>query len=191
MKTPSNHCEDYSAFDDPDLARRLVAEARRPDRLYPIRSNKYYGFYTGRLPGGHQAMVTGGTHGYELHADIFDSEGNFVGVERRKTNFTEPPEESYLDVNDAELHAYLRLEFGFEPGLIRIKRPLESADADFALKPLSSFQEAFLQDPTEGPYGPPAREQVDRLMEWLKNGEFALHLGNEYEMDSDGEVTSS
>ena len=44
-------------MNDHHALRREAEEAARPDRLFPIRSNKYYGNYAGRLAGKRQALA--------------------------------------------------------------------------------------------------------------------------------------
>src|SRR5215472_8323470 len=89
---------------------RLVAAARDPERLFPVRSNKYCDFYAGRLPDGTQVLI--GRAGAEKILVLSFSEwGGLTDIRRSELPpFGRPPEEPHLDVNDAEFHEYLREE---------------------------------------------------------------------------------
>src|SRR5689334_13508033 len=115
-----NRFPHYERFPMDDEIKRLVQKANRPDRLYPIRSNKYYGFWTGHLPDGRQALVDF-CGSWLMEVLLFSHEGNYLGREARKLDPMLPPDDSDI-FNDQQLHAYLSAEFGFTPALIRIKR---------------------------------------------------------------------
>jgi hypothetical protein len=166
----------------------LVRDACRPDRLYPIRSEKHYGHYAGHLPDGRQALITCSCL-QEVRAFLFTRDGDYLGVEHRKPVLTAVPEEPYLDVNDAELRAYLVAEFGFTPGLIRVKRFDEPSEW-VSVEPLTHYLADFVADPESVPED--GREgALEELREWIEAGEFVLNTWNDYWVDANGEVTSS
>jgi hypothetical protein len=129
---------------------RLVAAARNPERLFPVRSNKYCAFYAGHLPDGTQILI-GRTAAEKLLILSFSKGGGLYDIQRRKLPpFRHPPEEAHLDVNNAELHDYLRKEFGFRPGLVRVQQFLVADDDyGFWVGPLPWHVNQFLEAPEE------------------------------------------
>jgi hypothetical protein len=102
--------------------------ARDPERLFPVRSNKYCAFYAGHLPDGKQVLI-GRWAAEKILVLSFSKWGGLYDIQRRKLpSFRQPPEERHLDVNDAEFHEYLRKEFGFTPGLVRVQQFLVADD---------------------------------------------------------------
>ena len=86
--------------------RREAEEAARPDRLYPIRSEKYYCFYAGHVPGKRQALVAGDL---DLLIAFFEHQGNLLEVQRR----TLPPSVKVPEMNcgtldDRDFQEYLK-----------------------------------------------------------------------------------
>lgn len=192
---------------DPAEIQELYRQATDPGRLYPVRSHKWYGFYAGQLPQGRQALVTGGNRRHELAVHLFDRDGNFLGVERRELNFDcfgdsgeDDDEEQEEDEDSPDggeggmaqtLRAYLAAEFGFRPGLIRIKR-VDHPDAEFSIDPLPTHYEEFLEDPHNRLFTDEDRHAYPYSMrEWLRQGEFIFNYNNDYYVDQNGEVTSS
>jgi hypothetical protein len=163
---------------------RLVQDAYRPDRLYPIVSDKYRGHYAGRLPDGRQALVTCG-YPKEVCAFLFTAEGDYFGVERREPELTAEPEEEGLATNDAELHRYLAAEFGFAPGLIRVKRFAEPSEM-VSIEPLPVSLAHVAAHPESASAG-----DLEDLRSWVEQGEFVLCTWNDYYLDATGEVTAS
>lgn len=172
---------------DPDL-QRLIEAARRQDRLYPIQSNRNYGFYSGHLPDGRQALVTfGPQHAVRLH--LFDREGTFLHIEVATEQFTETTEESFLPVNVEELHRWLAERYGFSAGLIRIKQ-FYDPEAEFDIEPLPHHFEDFIAGDTN--FTEAERERYPRyIREWCEERAFVLNFDNDYWLDDIGEVTSS
>ena len=172
---------------DPDL-QLLIEDARRPDRLYPIQSNKYYGFYAGHLPDGRQALVTVGLQ-EEVRLHLFDRAGTFLRVEVATAQFTQAPEESFLSVNDEELHRWLAERYGFSAGLIRIKQ-FYDPDADFDIEPFPHHFEDLIAGDRN--FTRADRERYPRyIREWCQERAFVLKSCNDYWLDDAGEVTSS
>src|SRR5262245_19321247 len=107
---------------------QLVAAARNPERLFAVRSNKYCAFYAGHAPHEMQVLI-GRTTGEKVLVLLFSKWGGLYDIQRRNLPaFREPPEERHLDVNDAEFHGYLKQEFGFTPGLVRVQQFLVADD---------------------------------------------------------------
>src|SRR5262245_5245841 len=107
---------------------RLVAEARDPERLFPIQTNKYHGYYAGHLPDGTQVLV-GRIRAEKILVLYFSKWGGLYDILRRKlAQFRRPPEAQHLAVNDSEFLDYLHKEFGFRPGLVRVQQFLVADD---------------------------------------------------------------
>src|SRR5262245_55349658 len=100
---------------------RLVAEARNPERVFAVQSNKSQGFYAGSLSDGSQVLI-GRTGAEAILVLLFSKRGGLYDIRRVKLPpFGRPPEKDYQDLNDHEFHEYLLKEFGFTPGVVRIQ----------------------------------------------------------------------
>jgi hypothetical protein len=172
---------------DADIA-RLARIACRPDRLFPIRSEKCYGHWAGHLPDGRQALVLCGRM-KQVRAFLFTAAGDYLGFEHRQPALTAPPEEPWLDLNERELLDYLAAEFGFAPGLIRVKAFEEPSEL-VSVEPLTGYLTDFVADPESVPADGRAGA-LEELRGWVEAGEFVLGTWNDYWVDADGEVTSS
>ncbi len=166
--------------------------AAAPDRLYPVRSNKYYGFYAGQLPDMRQALAALDSS-KNLLVVIFDRGGNVVDVQRKSlaASLNLPPEEWYMTVNDAELHEYLHNQFGFTPELIRVKAFLVPEEG-LSVHAFPSHYDVFLADPMERVFDDFDRENYPGMIRgWIAEKAFVLDWGNDYWLDDEGEVASS
>jgi hypothetical protein len=167
---------------------RLVSEAHRPDRRFQIRSEKYHGFYAGHLPDGEQMLVTCNRIG-ELRSFFFSGDGDYLGMRRRTPETLRPEGEVGLDLHVRQLHEILAAEYGFAPGLIRVKE-FEEPEALVSVAPLPAYLEEFARDPKCEPEERwPAL--VEELKRWVLEGDFVLNTFNDYWLDSSGEVSSS
>ena len=168
--------------------RREAEEAARPDRLYPIRSEKYYGFYAGHVPGKRQALVAGDL---DLLIAFFEHQGNLLEVQRR----TLPPSVKVPEMNcgtldDRDFQEYLKKEFHFRPGLIRVKA-FQIQPEGLAVHPFPSHYQLFLDNPHDG-FNAEDRDYYPELIRtWIADKQFVLDWGNDYWLDNNGEVTSS
>lgn len=162
---------------------RLISAAWRKDRLYPIRSEKYYGFYAGRLPDGRQALVTCG-YPKEVCAYLFTEDCEYQGVERRKPTLIADLDGPERDTHVRELHEYLAVEFGFVPDLIRVKRFCESEEL-VSIEPLPRY----LDEP--GGFDGTDEEYLKDLRQWVGEGAFVLNTWNDYWLNANGEVSAS
>ncbi len=176
------------------LGRPVFRVSRPFERTFPVKSSKWYGFYAGTLPRKRQGLLALDV-GNTLLVAVFDARGNFLEEQQLSLEgiLQQPPEEQYLAVNDAELHEYLRREFGFRPGLVRVKEFGTSRGLSVHLLP-HHYQE-YVEAPdamTEESWG---QEDVDHwplsIQGWIDRGDFVLDWGNDYYLDSTGEVTSS
>lgn len=107
------------------------------ERLFPVLGEPARCFHAGHLPDRRQVLVGWGASGTVIVA-FFDAGGNLLEVVRR-------PDYTF-EVDDDEFEEYLKQEFGFTPGLIRIKE-FHIAGEDFAVYPLPKLFQAFMMNP--------------------------------------------
>jgi hypothetical protein len=154
-----------------------------------VKTNEDYGFYCGRLADGRQALATLDVR-LLLVVTLFDAAGMLAGEEERDLAGRWPiAEHGYPEVDHAELHDYLRAEFGFEPGVICVRG---FATGRAAIAPLPGHYQEFVDDPESPCFDVGQRERLpEYIKEWVECEEFVLFWGNDYTMDKNGEVTSS
>jgi hypothetical protein len=159
---------------------RLVAEARNPERLFPIRSNKYCDFYAGHLPDGTQVLI-GRTRNERILVLFFSKWGGLSDIQRRELPpFLKPPERPHFDVSDVEFHEYLHQEFGFKPGLVHVQQFLVADDeCGFWVGPLPWHVNQFLAAPEKYT----AEEQAEyreSIRKFIRRGVCVLDWGDEW-----------
>lgn len=166
-----------------------VIRAKDPNRLFPVRSNKWFEFYAGRLVKDDFQALIGLTPEHSMLLLTFANHGALYDIERVKLpEFDRPPEEQYLLVNNDEFHEFLSREYSFEPAIVRVKQFLVSDEGcEFSVGPLAWHHERFLVNPEDE--GPP--EEQDRcrqlIIDFLDRSEGVLDWGNEwYVLDADG-----
>jgi hypothetical protein len=162
------------------------------DRLFPVRSAPDRYFYAGLLPSGRQALVGRSVHGYILVA-LFGPDGELIEVVRR--DLPSPPAEPgpgrIREVDEDRFEEYLGREFGFTPGLIRVKEFRLPAEM-FGVYPLPDYFREFLTDPSSPAYDEEDRQALPEVIErWVKDGQFVLEWGNDFWLNSQGEVVAS
>jgi|SRR5215471_19734456 len=171
---------------DRDLV-KLLEHATRPDRLYPIQSNKYYGFHAGRLPDGRQALFAIDETRTAVFA-MFDRDGDFLQAQYPTLPAVHPDPACYFRQHEGDFIAYLRNAFGFAPALIRIKQFVERQKG-LSVHPIP-FCYSHLHEHAHS-----ADHQDENLMDsfrrWLAEDSFVPEWYNDYWLDREGEVTSS
>jgi hypothetical protein len=166
---------------------RLVATARDPERLYPVRSNKYCAFYAGHLPDGTQVLI-GRIAAERILILFFGKSGVLYDIQRKRLPpFRRPPEKQHLDVNDAEFHEYLRKELGFRPGLVRVQQfVVGDDDCGFSVGPLPwhvNQSLAALQERTPEQQA----EFREDIRQFIARGVCVLDWGNDWwVLEADG-----
>jgi hypothetical protein len=160
--------------------------------LFPIRSAPGRYFYAGSLPDGRQALVGRSVYG-QLIVAIFDRDGDLMQLIHR--DLPSPPvfpdSDEIREVDEDNFQEYLHQEFGFSPGLIRVKEFRVSEDM-FAVYHLPNHYREFLENPNGPAFGDEEREAFPGLIqEWNEAGHFVLGWGNDYWLDSTGEVVAS
>jgi hypothetical protein len=162
------------------------------DLLFPIRSAPERYFYAGHLPEGRQALIGRSVYG-QLIAAICDSGGNLRQVIHRE--LPSPPvlagSGEIREVDEDDFEEYLSREFGFSPGLIRIKE-FRIPHELFAVYHLPEQYRKFLENPDSPAFGEEERQAFPGLIrQWNERGQFVLEWGNDFWLDSTGEVVAS
>jgi hypothetical protein len=162
------------------------------DLLFPIRNAPDRYFYAGHLPDGRQALVGRSVYG-QIIAALFDHGGNLMQVIHQ--DLPSPPvlpdAGAIREVDDDDFQAYLWCQFGFTPGLIRIKEFRVPGEM-FAVYHLPQHYREFLEDPNGPAFDAEQREAFpDMICQWNEWGQFVLEWGNDFWLDSTGEVVAS
>jgi hypothetical protein len=154
---------------------------------YIIRDNGEY-FYTGRTLGKGQILfgILAGENGQEIAAVWFDPAGKFSRFTTQK--ITTLPSET----RDAALHRHV-IEFqrtnGFRPDTIRVKK-FSIPDRFIKIEDIPEHYQEFLNNPND--YEPERQQELaDDIRTWIQDGDFVLWWGEDYYLDSSGEVVSS
>jgi hypothetical protein len=164
--------------------------AMRPDRLYPVRTAEWRGFYAGLASGSRQLLAA--VADPVLLVVVFDSSGDLM-------------ESHWWDLSaDEEVGEFLRRQFGWEPALVRVKRfrvppgarqprnPVQAilvGEEGFAIAPIPLDWQSYLDDPES--LGAGQEDFAAMVQGWVDREEFALYWGNEYYLDRSGEVVGS
>lgn len=162
------------------------------DLLFPIRSAPGRYFYAGHLPEGRQALIARSVYG-QMVAAILDSGGNLVQVIHHELPSPPvlPDSDEIREVDEDDFPEYLRREFGFSPGLIRIKE-FRIPQEMFAVYHLPQHYREFLVNPKSPAFGEEERTVFPGLIrQWNEWGQFVLEWGNDFWLDSTGEVVAS
>jgi hypothetical protein len=192
----------------------LIREALKGERLYTVRGNSWYGWWTGRLPEERQVFVAFGIRGGvnkprwgatdnsritdanapgpALYLAVFDLAGQLQEVLTRPDPIQINPRANapyggvYLEFLPFELEAFLAAEFGgFERAAIRVL-PFAIPEIHVELRPLLSTHAAFLDDPDD--YD---EEEQQSIRAWIEEGSSELLYGDDYFLNGEGEVTSN
>jgi hypothetical protein len=173
-----------------EQAKALIAAASAPDRLYPLRSHDPYGFYTGRLPGGEQAIVVWDSPG-KVAVLRFNPAGEYLGADVREYP-TLPELPRRADLRTQAVHDHLRAAFGLVGRPVRVRRFF--ADRwQVGIRPVEWFHEEFAADPVSFCSGDAEEmiDQLDCLRSWVGAQQFVFDCCKSYWVDECGEVFSS
>jgi hypothetical protein len=171
---------------------RVMQRETNGDLLFPIRSVPERYFYAGHLPEGRQVLIARSVYG-QMIAAIFDSGGNLIQVIHQELPSPPvlPDSGEIREVDDGDFQEFLRREFGFSPGLIRIKEFRIPQDR-FAVYHLPQHYREFLENPNSQAFDEEEREAIPGLIhQWNEWGQFVLEWGNDFWLDSTGEVVAS
>jgi hypothetical protein len=162
------------------------------DLLFPIRSAPGRYFYAGHLPDGRQALIARSVYG-QLIAAMFDRRGNLIQVIHQALPSPPvlPDSDEIREVDETDFQEYLQRKFGFSPGLIRIKE-FRLPNEMFAVYHLPEHYREFLENPSSPFFGEEERQAFpDLIRQWNQLGQFVLEWGNDFWLDSTGEVIAS
>jgi hypothetical protein len=169
----------------------MLERSAHGDLLFPIRSAPERYFYAGRLPNDRQALIARSVSGH-LIAAIFDGDGNLHEVIHQELPC--PPvlsDSGGRELDEADFSDYLHREFGFSSSLISIKE-FRVPEEVFAVYHLPELYREFLDNPDSSTFGDEERVALRSLIrEWNESGQFVLEWGNDYWLDSRGEVVAS
>jgi hypothetical protein len=175
--------------------RRLEEEAYADTRLYRVNFDPARSWFTGRLPDGRQALGLPGEE--EVFLQLFDAAGRPLDQQRLSL----PGWRCEFDgswVNEEELWERLRREVGFAPGPIDVRQfsfwAKESQHYPLSVEPLPETSSDQLRTWREWGYGQHWLDSLDSVLdlrEWLTEGRYVLHFGNNYWVNREGEVTDS
>ena len=162
------------------------------DLLFPIYSAPERYFYAGHMSHGCQALIARSVYG-QMIAVIFDGRGNLMQVIRQELPSPPvlPDSREIREVDEDDFQEYLRREFGFSPGLIRIKE-FRIPEEMFAVYHLPQHYREFLENPNSPAFDDEQRKAFPGLIrQWNEWGQFVLEWGNDYWLDNTGEVVAS
>jgi len=164
------------------------------DDTFPVRSCPGHGFYAGHLPANRQALITKCAYGFIVVYE-FDESGALLN----KTRVDLPhsmlrPDgliRGFYKVDEDEFQRFLQREVGFNSGVIRLKE-FHFPDELVEVYRLPKVYQEFLVDPNGPGFDDELRGYLpDQIKAWLAAGRFVLVCGNDYWLNSGGEVTDS
>jgi len=173
-----------------EIAPESVLWARRPDRLYRIRSCPEHDFYAGGAADGRQLLA--GEWCPDLLVGLFDLAGNLVDTQYRQVAVPENVEQC------------LREWYGFIPRRIRVKRfriapgpncpvnPLQLSlvgENGLAVAPFPLYWDGCYDDPPAFPTDDP--DYLQMIRDYIEREDFILFWGNELFLNRNGEVVGS
>lgn len=141
------------------------------DLLFPIRSAPERYFYAGHLPEGRQALIARSVYG-QMIAAIFDSGGNLMQVIHQELPSPPvlPDSSQIREVDEDDFQEYLQRQFGFSPGVVRIKE-FRVPQEMFAVYHLPQHYQEFLEDPNSPAFDDEEREAFPGLIrQWNEWG---------------------
>jgi hypothetical protein len=162
---------------------------------YTIQHTDTVNFSAGRTEDGKQVIL--GVPGSFLAAVFFDAQGNFLRCETRKPHLALPvaTQQAHKPGGDllAQLWASLdtwKSEIGFSPSTIVVSC-FSVSDLGLGITELPHYLQDLLDHPSSEPDETLRQEYFAEIAEWHRQNKFVLRWGNEYWMNSSGEVTDT
>ena len=146
--------------------------------LYPIKDSQY--FRAGHMPDGTQLLVA--PFGNEVIVLRFYGDGRFSGIE------TYPLEGDSQDAVDQQVDCVVR-ESGMKPGIIRVQK-FTISERGLGICEMPDYLQEYADSPSSFP-SERAIHLARALERWNTKQGFVLVWGEDYEMDSQGEVEST
>jgi hypothetical protein len=160
--------------------------------LFPVRSAPERSFYAGYLTDRRQALVACSKSGQMIIA-VFDGGGNLTEVFHQDL----PSPRELLESGDLravyedDYQEYLQRALGLSPGLIRIKTFRLHLER-FGVYELPQRQRDFLENCSDSKFSDEDRQWFpEMIQQWKERGQFVLEWGNDFWLDSTGEVDTS
>jgi hypothetical protein len=160
--------------------------------MFPVRTCQRHGFYAGQLRGGRNALIGQIVTGHIIVV-VFDAGGHLLKVIRRAlpTRLLTARDVAGYHVDEEGFQDYLRREFGYQPGLIRVQE-FRLPEELLAVYHMPEHYEDFLKNPNDPSFADWERQQYPALINrWIAEGSFILEWGNSFWMDSNGDVAGS
>lgn len=154
---------------------------------YTIQNNGNY-FTTGYTASGEQVLMglVAGDCGPEVLCVLFDVNGKFL------TTTSDPiPAGSARTADTAASRQVVSVQqrMGFQPGTIRVQRFAMPGRA-VGIDDLPDHYQEFLASP--GHHDPKRQEELaEDVRQWIEEGDFVLRWGEDFYLDSEGDVSSS
>lgn len=162
------------------------------EMLFPIQSCPWHYFYAGHLPGGRQVLIGQCVDGY-IQMAVFDRDGHFLEVLQHDlpTDILTSRAVAGFDVIADKFQEFLQREFGFVPGLIRVREFRRPADL-FGVYRFPQFYQDFLSNPEDPIFGEEERQELPSIIEqWKAEGNFVVEWGNDFWLNNKGEAFAS
>ncbi|MCI0407034.1 MAG: hypothetical protein L0191_00500 [Acidobacteria bacterium] len=155
------------------------------EMLFPINGEPPRNFYAGSLPQGRQALITLSEAG-EIVVAVFGPQGELLHVIHEA--LASPP----IIPDDEQFEEYLKQQFGFAPGPIRV-RAFRLSRGELAVYRLPERYQKFLREPNDPGFDMEERMTFPSLIEdWERAGLFVLEVGPcDFWLDQTGEVIAS
>jgi hypothetical protein len=163
------------------------------EMLFPINGEPARYFYAGSLPEGRQALIGRSLDG-EMVVAVFDFKGELQQVIHHE--LPSPPvipDCPYgREVNEVQFAEYLKKQFGFAAGPIRV-REFRLSGGELAVYRFPERYQKFLKDPSDPDFDMEERIAFPTLIEdWKRAGLFVLEVEPcDYWLDQTGEVIAS
>jgi len=173
---------------------RLEAQAYAEGRLYRLNFDVGRSWFTGRLPDGRQVLGLPGEERVVLK--WFDAEGKPL-ADQEVSLPGWGCEFGSRWLNKKDLDERLGRAIGLVPGPIDVRRfsfRHKGSHYPLAVEPLPELSSEQLGSWRRHGYGHHWQDSLDHVFEireWLTEGRYVLHFGNNYWVNRNGEVTDS
>jgi hypothetical protein len=184
---------DVGSITSSGLVRGAILNAIGNDETFSVQSCPGHGFYAGHLSPNRQALVTKCVYGFVVVFE-FDDCGSYL----KKTRVDLPKYmlkpgfmQGMYEVDQDDIQEFLQREIGFRLGVAHL-REFHFPEELVELYRLPKVYQEFLVDPNGPAFDDELRACLPgQIKAWLSAGRFVLVCGNDYWLNSAGEVTDS